>query len=216
MSFYNENIGKRLYNLRKGKDLSQSSLVIALNAFYQRKTQNTDVLFSQQSEISNLEKGKKAISPEQLIAYAEYFGVSADSILGIETTNEESFYPDDVNTTYSGVIHSLNYLISAFGEEKIIGTMEIKTSELGYDGIEEHTEIIPVLRFDRIYKDVQFFENPIQYYLNQIIKTIPLKSELNSIDSKAYIQLLKKWADCSFFTIENKQIEITGDDDCPF
>lgn len=215
MSNYNENIGKRLFNLRKEKGMSQSSMVIALNAFYQKKTRNDDILFSQQSEISNLEKGKKSISPEQLITYAEYFGVSADSILGIEITNTENFYPDDVNTTYLGAIQSINYLLSAFGEEKIIGTMELKTSELGYEGIEEHTEIIPILRFDRIYKDAEFFENPIQYYLNKIIKAIPLKAELNSVDSEAYIQLLKKWADCSFFTIENKQIEISGDD-CPF
>lgn len=211
----NKSIGDRLKELRNSKKQKQGQLATALNTFYRKQTGSSVKPFPNQTGISNLENGKTPISPLQLKIYAEYFNVSADSILGIKIDEKDGFYPNQEDVTYTGVIQSLNYLFSAFDEEKIIGTMEIKTSELGYDGIEEHTEIIPVLRFDNLFDSDDFVENPIMYYLNQILKTIPLKAELKSVDSEAYTQLLKKWANCSGFTINNKKID-TYCDDCPF
>lgn len=92
---------KRLRDLRKDANLLQTELAAKLNL--------------SQFIISNLENGR-TLSADELIVYAEYFGVSADYILGLTTSKSR---------TNTGLDQLLSQLESASSSEVVIGAQQV-------------------------------------------------------------------------------------------
>lgn len=76
-------LGENIYNLRKGKGLSQEKLAEKINV-----TRQT---------ISNWELGETSPNPEQLILLSDAFGRSIDELVGNEIKSSSDAQSDDKN-----------------------------------------------------------------------------------------------------------------------
>lgn len=72
-------VGARLQAARQAADMTQRDALLALG----RDQYNT-------SWISNKETGKRNLNPEELVAFARLYKVSADSLIGVETGGPEN------------------------------------------------------------------------------------------------------------------------------
>ena len=98
---------KRLTELRKEKHLTQQRLAIDLGI--------------DQSSISSYETSKYLPTVEVLAKYAEYFGVSADYLLGLTEVKTPAKIPVDDQTTYA---FSLFASLPDSARQRAIGYME--------------------------------------------------------------------------------------------
>lgn len=99
----NSDIGKTLKKLRKSISFTQKDMADELRETY--------YLSCKQDDISRYENGKQAISFDILIAYSDFFDVSADFILGLsefETTDKDERYICDYLGLNESTIFSLS------------------------------------------------------------------------------------------------------------
>ena len=100
-----EQIGERVYNKRKKQKLSQAELAEKIGVSVQM--------------ISNLECGKKAIRPENIVKICEALNISADYLLtGYTADNEMSDILEKLSNLSPSEIKIINEMIDYMNNNK--------------------------------------------------------------------------------------------------
>lgn len=177
----NEQIGKKIRNLRKEKGLTQTEIADKFNL--------------SQNAITNIETGKRELKIDELLDFASFFGVSTDYLIkenGVRGNNPELQYICD----YLGISEdTINLLVDRKEEANFSRGFMMIAKEDRADIIHDFIEFF--------IKKIEPYLDSVLYYVNKIDIRIEEHSELREELTKVMQSIIEHPASTDEINIED-------------